>query len=202
MPTGYTAGILDGTTKDFHQFAKICSRAFMVHLRDEPIDSEYKKREVSDYHLKAIKEAEKMLKQADVLTDEELVIQEKNRLINDKKYHLESKEKDELNKIKMDSFLEKAKAYVPPTENHQGIAKFMIEQLEKTIDFDCNSTYHIDKLKTIDSEIESVKASILRAELKAKATKDIAYHTKEYEADVKRCEEHNKWYEDFIENLK
>lgn len=143
-----------------------------------------------------------MLKQADVLTDEELVIQEKNRLINDKKYHLESKEKDELNKIKMDSFLEKAKAYVPPTENHQGIADFMIEQLEKTINFDCNSTYHIDKLKTIDSKIENVKANILRAELKAKATKDIAYHTKEHEADVKRCEEHNKWYEDFIENLK
>lgn len=201
MPTGYTAGILDGTTKDFNQFAKHCSRAFIMHLRDEPMDSEYKKREVSDYHIKAIEKAKAELKQADSLSDEELIIQEKNRLIESKKYHLESKEKDELNKIKMDSFLEKAKQYVPPTENHQGIAKFMIEQLEKTIEFDCNSNYHIDELKTIDSKIEKVNADDIRSEMKVKATKDIAYHTKEHEADAKRCREHNKWYEDFIKNL-
>ena len=58
MPTGYTAGILDGTVKDFNEFAKKCSRAFMIHLRDEPFDSEYKKREPSDYHSKNLKEAE------------------------------------------------------------------------------------------------------------------------------------------------
>ncbi len=185
MPTGYTEGILDGTTKDFNQFAKHCSRAFITHLRDEPMDSEYKKREVSDYHIKAIKKAKAELKKADSLSDEELIIQEKNRLIESKKYHLESKEKDELNKVKMDSFLEKAKAYVPPTENHQGIAKFMIEQLEKTIDFDCNSNNHVDELKTIDSKIEKVNADDIRSEMKVKATKHIAYHTKEHEADVK-----------------
>ena len=201
MPTGYTAGILDGTTKDFNQFAKHCSRAYIMHLRDEPMDSEYKKREVSDYHTKAIEKAKTELKQADSLSDEELIIQEKNRLIESKKYHLESKEKDELNKIKMDSFLEKAKQYVPPTENHQGIAKFMIEQLEKTIEFDCNSNYHIDELITIDSKIEKVNADDIRSEMKVKATKDIAYHTKEHEADVKRCREHNQWYEDFIKSL-
>jgi len=202
MPTGYTEGILDGTTKDFNQFAKHCSRAFIMHLRDEPMDSEYKKREVSDYHIKAIEKAKAELKKADSLSDEELIIQEKNRLIESKKYHLDRKEKIKNDKIKLELFLGKAKSYIPPTEKHQGIADFMIEQLEKTIDFDCNSTYHIDKLKTIDSEIENVKASVIRAELKAKATKDIAYHTKEHKADVKRCEEHNKWYEDFIENLK
>lgn len=201
MPTGYTAGILDGTTKDFNQFAKHCSRAFIMHLRDEPMDSEYKKREVSDYHIKAIEKAKSELKQADSLSDEELIIQEKNRLIESKKYHLQSKEKDELNKVKINLFLEKAKAYVPPTENHQGIAKFMIEQLEKTIEFDCNSNYHIDELKTIDSKIEKVNAGDIRSEMKVKATKDIAYHTKEHESDVKRCREHNQWYEDFIKNL-
>lgn len=201
MPTFYTAGILDGTTKDFNQFAKHCSRAFIINLRDEPIDSEYKKREVSDYHIKAIEKAKAELKQADSLSDEELIIQEKNRLIESKKYHLESKEKDELNRIKMDSFLEKAKKYVPPTENHQGIADFMIKQLQETIVFDCDSNYHIDELKIIYSKIAKLNADDIRSEIKAKATKDISYHTKEHEADVKRCEEHNQWYEDFINNL-
>ena len=35
MPTGYTAGIIDGTTKDFKEYAKHCERAFMIHLREE-----------------------------------------------------------------------------------------------------------------------------------------------------------------------
>jgi len=201
MPTGYTAGILDGTTKDFKQFAKHCSRAFMVHLRGEPMNSEYKKREPSDYHLKAIEEAKNELRGIDILTDEQLIIQEKNRLIESKKYHLENKEKAESNKIKMDSFLEEAKKYVPPTDKHQGIATFMIEQLEKTIDFDLNSTYHIDKLKTIDAEIENVNADDIRSAIKEKSLKDISYHTNEHEADVKRCDEHNQWYKDFIKNL-
>ena len=201
MPTGYTAGILDGTTKDFNQFAKHCSRAYIMHLRDEPMDSEYKKREVSDYHIKEIEKAKAELKQADSLSDEELIIQEKNRLIDSKKYHLDREEKIKNDKIKLESFLEKAKSYIPPTEKHQGIADFMIEQIEKTIEFDCNSSYHIDELKTIDSKIEKVNADDIRSEMKVKATKDIAYHTKEHEADVKRCREHNQWYEDFIKNL-
>ena len=201
MSTGYTAGILDGTTKDFNDFAKLCSRAFMVHLRDEPMNSEYKKREVSNYRLKKIENAKNQLKEVDNLTDEELIVKEKNRLIESKKYHLYRNKEKVLDKIKINSFLEKAKSYVPPTENHQGIANFMIEQLEKTIEFDCDSAYHIAKLKTIDSEIANVKASIIRDEMKAKAIKDIACYIKEYEDDVKRCEDHNQWYEDFIKNL-
>ena len=201
MPTAYTAGILDGTTKDFKQFAKHCSRAFIVHLRDEPIDSEYKKREVSDYHIKEIEKAKAELKQADSLSDEELIIQEKNRLIDSKKYHLDRVEKIKNDKIKLESFLEKAKSYIPPTEKHQGIADFMIEQIEKTIDFDCSGTYHITALQEIDLEIKNLNAKDIRSKIKVKATKDIAYHTKEHEADVKRCREHNQWYEDFIKSL-
>lgn len=201
MPTGYTAGILDGSTKDFNEFAKQCSRAFMVHLRDESFNSEYKKREPSEYHTEAIKEAEEELKQAKLLTDEELIIQGKSKLIDSKKYHLEAKEKDDANKIKMELFLEKAKAYKPPTETHNGIAKFMVEQLEGTIDFDCNSSYHIDELKTIDGKIDNVNANDIRSEMIVSATKDIAYHTAENEKELKGCRESNKWYDDFINSL-
>ena len=36
MPTGYTAGILEGKIKTFPEFAKICMRAFgaAIHMRD------------------------------------------------------------------------------------------------------------------------------------------------------------------------
>ena len=201
MPTGYTSGILDGTTKDFNQFAKHCSRAFVMHLRDEPMDCEYKKREVSDYHIKVIEKAKAELKKADSLSDEELIIQEKNRLIESKKYHLDRKEKIKNDKIKLELFLGKAKAYIPPTEKHQGIADFMIEQLEKTIDFDCSGTYHITALQEIDLEIKNINVKDIISKIRVQADKDIAYHTREHEADIKRCEGHNQWYDDFINNL-
>jgi len=201
MPTGYTAGILDGTTKDFNQFAKHCSRAFIMHLRDEPMDSEYKKREVSDYHIKAIEKAKEELKQADSLLDEELIIKEKNRLIDSKKYYLDREVKIKTDKIKLESFLKKAKAYIPPTDKHQGIADFMIEQIKKTIDVDCSGTYHVTTLQEIYLEIKNINAKDIRSKIRAQADKDIAYHTKEHEADIKRCDEHNQWYEDFINNL-
>ena len=202
MPTGYTAGILDGTTKNFKQFAKQCSRAFIVHLRDNPIDSEYKERKPSDYHLKEIEEAKEKLKEVEFLTDEEIVTQRKGELIDSKKYHIKGEQKQKDDKKKMELFLSEAKAYVPPTETHKGIGSFMIEQLEKTIDFDCSGTYHTDALKTIDSDIKNVNAIELRAEMKAEALRNIGRHTKEYNEDLRRSEEHNKWYNDFIESLK
>ena len=201
MPTGYTAGILNGTTKNFKQFAKQCSRAFTIHLREEQMDSEYKEREPSDYHLKELKKAKEKLKEVELLTDEEIVTQRKSELIDSKKYHIKMEQKQKADKKKMELFLSDAKAYAPPTENHKGIGSFMIEQLEKTIDFDCNGTYHTNALKTIDSDIKNVTAIELRDEMKNDALKDIDRHTKEYSEDLKRCEEHNKWYKDFIESL-
>lgn len=201
MPTGYTAGILDGTTKDFKQFAKTCSRAFLIHLRDEPFDSEYKKRTPSDYHLNAIKTAKETLKDISVLKDDEIIAQEKSRLLDERKRHKSEKLKDEENKVKMNLFLKKAKAYIPPTENHKGVAKFMVEQLEKTIDFDCNSDYHTEYIDKIGNQLENVKADDIRSDLRVQATKDIAYHTKEHEAELKRCREFNQWYDDFVNSL-
>ena len=43
MPTGYTAGIADGTITNFEQYALRCIRAFgaTMHLRDESLEHEY-----------------------------------------------------------------------------------------------------------------------------------------------------------------
>ena len=46
MPTGYTAGIIDGKTETFQDFAKQCMRAFgvTIHMRDENMDKGYELR--------------------------------------------------------------------------------------------------------------------------------------------------------------
>ena len=202
MPTGYTAGILDGTTKTFNDYAKICSRAFMIHLRDESMGSEYKKSEVSTYHSERIEEAEDDIARLATITDEELIEQEKIKLIDSKKYHLDAIEKARVDEIKLNEFLEKAKAYVPPTLAHDGIATFMVSQLKDTIKHDCGGSYHENELKSIDKKIKNLDATELRNEIKTQAAKDIIYHTKENTAAVNRVDDNNKWYEDFINSLK
>lgn len=49
MATGYTCGIVDGTTKTFKEFAFKCIRAFgaAAHMRDEPISKPFKLQTVS-----------------------------------------------------------------------------------------------------------------------------------------------------------
>ena len=201
MPTGYTAGIIDGTTKDFKEYAKHCERAFTIHLRDEPFDSEYKPRTPSDYHTKAITKAKETLKEIEILEDTTIIECERLRLLDSLKYHKEGIEKDKQTKSKLDKFLLEAKAFKAPTETHKGIAEFMVTQIEETIKFDCNNSYHKDELENVEKQLLSIDADNVRWDLKTQATKDFAYHTKEHEAELKRCRESNKWQEDFINAL-
>ena len=201
MPTGYTARIIDGTTKDFKEYAKQCERAFLIHMRDEPFDSEYKPRTPSDYHTKAITKAKETLKEIEVLEDATIIERERLRLLDSLKYHKEGIKKAKQTKTKLDKFLLEAKAFKAPTETHKGIAEFMVTQIEETIKFDCNSTYHKDELERVEKELLNIDADNVRGDLKTQATKDFAYHTKEHEAELKRCRESNKWHEDFINAL-
>ena len=201
MPTEYTAGILDGKTKDFKQFAKICSKAFLIHLREEPFDDEYKERVPTDYHTKAIAEAKQTLKDVEKLKDIDIIKNEKERLLKEIEYSKKQKVKKEENYFKMKSFLQKARNYEPPTEKHTGIAEFMIEQLTKTIDFDCKGYFYTEQIEKQKQQLKKINADDIRSDLKIQATKDIAYHTKKNEEEHKRCRETNKWYRDFIESL-
>lgn len=203
MPTGYTAGILDGDIKDFKQFAKLCIRNFgaTIHMRDDPMYAEYVPREPSDYHLKAIKEANKLLSDSQSLSDNEIVSIRRAELLKDKMYHQEAISKEEKNADKLQEFLKDARAYVPPTEQHKGIKDFMIEQLTSTISFDCNTSYHAEKLVSIEKELETLDAKSIRISMLEKAAKDLRYHQDEYDKDVKRCQESNEWVMKFLNSL-
>ncbi len=82
MPTGYTAEILDGKITTFPQFAKQCMRAFgaTIHMRDDDMDAEFTPRTPSDYYAKEIKKANQVIKEAELLTDEEIIDARKKEL--------------------------------------------------------------------------------------------------------------------------
>jgi len=69
MPTGYTAGIINGETETFQDFAKDCMRAFgaTMHMRDDDMDKDYVPRTPSDYHTKQIQSSEDNLKNGPII---------------------------------------------------------------------------------------------------------------------------------------
>lgn len=203
MPTGYTAGILDGEIKDFKQFARLCMRNFgaTIHMRDDSLSDEYVPRTPSDYHPKAIKEANKLLSDSQSMSDSEVMSLRKDELLKNKEYHLGAISKAIKNTETLTKFLEEARNYTPPTDQHTGVKTFMIEQLNSTISFDCNTSYYSEKLLAIEKELESLNPKSIRLSMLEKATKDLRYHQDEYDKEVKLCEEANTWVQKFIDSL-
>lgn len=203
MPTGYTAGILDGKITTFPQFAKQCMRAFgaTIHMRDDDMDADFQERTPSDYHANEIAKAKQSLNDAEVLSDEVIIANRTSELEESKQYHINSIEKAKIDTKNMNAILKEVNAWQPPTSEHTEIKGFMVDQIVKTIDFDCKTEYHDKGLKKVELELRTLNANGIRKEMIIKANKDLKYHTEEYNKEVERCEKSNKWVSELIHSL-
>lgn len=203
MPTGYTAGILDGKITTFPQFAKLCMRAFgaTIHMRDEDMDAKITPRVPSDYYLDEIEQAKQLLKDAYNLSDEDIIKRKEEELEESKEYHLKAIEKAIIDLKNMNNILKDVKKWQPPTSEHTGIKDFMISQIEETIEWDCKTKYHSEALEKIELELSTIDASEIRKAMIKQAEKDFDYSTKNYNEELERCNGSNKWVADFLESL-
>jgi hypothetical protein len=203
MPTGYTAGILDGKITTFPQFAKVCLIAFgaAIHLRDEDMHSELTKITPSDYYATEIEKAKQLLKNAETLSDKLIVQNKKLELEKSKEYHLKAIEKSKVDVKNLNDILKEIYQWSPPTDEHTGIKDFMIDQIKQTIDFDCKTKYHEDNISKIQLELLILNPSEIRKSMIEKGKKDFEYNTKNYNKDVLRCDNSNQWISDFISSL-
>jgi hypothetical protein len=194
MPTGYTADIEKGIS--FPQFAMSCARAFgaLVEMREEPYDAVIPEEfQPSDYHINALKNAEQELNDIgccsiDFATKNSQ--KEYDKEVEDNKRYRNNKR---LLKEKYIKMLKEVNDWNPPSEEHEGLKKFMIDQIKGSIDFDC-SEYPQQKpiLLTGKQWIDKQKKQIL---------KDIEYHSKEYKEECDRVAGRNKWIKQLRESL-
>ncbi len=96
------------------------------------------------------------------------------------------KNKDLLTKY--DSMLSDVYAWTPPTEDHNGLKTFMIDQIKESIRFDCSIEYYIEK--QLISPLSGIE---WREQEKLKAIHNIQYHEKEYALEVQRCTDRTNW---------
>lgn len=196
MPTGYTADINDGIT--FQTFAMNCARAFgaCVELRDEPAGGDRipDAFQPSDYHLKALEKARASLSELEAMTPADL-----ERMASNDYDEAETRRVMRLKEIgeqraAYEAMLLKVNQWTPPTDEHQGLKDFMVEQITKSIDFDCSTSYHETPTVRVDG---ASWAAARRQSLQ----RDVAYHTRQHAEEVERAASRTKWVADLRKSL-
>ena len=195
MPTGYTADVADGKVTDLLTFALQCGRAFgaCIEQRDESGNAPPRRREVSDYHAKALKEAKNRLvalKHVGAATaDREAAAAFAERTKESARYEAQRLEK----KARYEAMIAKVSAWTPPTKDHNEMKQFMLNQLQESIRFDCSGLGL--------SAPERMNGKEWLAKAIASAQRDVEYHEKEYAREVKSVEEANQWIDALYRSL-
>jgi hypothetical protein len=204
MPTGYTAGIVDGRTRTFRQFAMLCMRAFgaCIHLRDTNLSTKYTPAKVDRYHLNEIAVIEHSLAKLKKMSDQTLIKREKQLLQEEIDRYTKSIENTKKVVKRLLAMKKKVQDWTPPTSQHTEFKKFMLKQLNLTIDFDGRTSYAVAELQRLNFQIANLDPVAIRKAKEEQFKKDLKYHTKEYEEEVKRVAGRNKWVQDLLNSIK
>lgn len=196
MPTGYTAAISEGIT--FNDFIMRCARGMgaLIMMRDEPFDAPIPERfEPSDYHATKQAAAEAAMKRLREMSDEEAGSEARQDFERACAANVEAIEKNERLRDQYETMLAQVKAWNPPTADHHGLKKFMIEQITGSIDFDCDTSYYRQNAH------ERLSATAWREAKLAEAQRDYDYHSAEHRKEVERTESRNQWLKLLRESL-
>lgn len=204
MPTGYTAGIMDGDIKTFGEFAKKCMRAFgaTIHMREESLDVEYRPRTPDSFYYESLERAKKNVADLDNLPDAHFVELEyeeiKSEISRMTRKIMEIKEA----KARLELILSDAEKWTPPTKEHEAFKEFMISQLTSTIDRDCSVEYYEEGLEEYYKRLDSpIDVELVKERLRGSYEYNIEYRQKSLDDEIERCKESNDWAEKLLKSI-
>ena len=194
MATGYTHPVKDGEVTDFAEFALQCSRAMgaAIMQRDEHPSVKLKTREPSEHYAERVREARATLDEYLSRTDKDW----QDAAAENLQERIETWEQRKVdNKVTFDRYtamLQKVRAWEPPTEEHEGLKKFMIEQLEDSIRWDVHDVGPEPVLEDWrdfrEKTIEHQSSWYLKT-------------LRQQQEDVERVASQNEWVEKLYESL-
>lgn len=196
MPTSYTQKLMDkGQT--FEEFTLTCARAFgaCIMMREDDLDKPIPEFEPqNEYNTKELNKAKKLLEKFDVMSiDEQCEYGKKEKEKQIKKdqewFDRESKENRRL--LKME---EEVKRWTPPTPDHTGLKKFMLEQIKISKN---NVRYIMAEIKRFGK----ISNQQYFNDIYDNVIDDIKYHNEEIEKEIKRTNDRNKWVKALKESL-
>lgn len=191
MTTGYTQSVEEAKITTLKDFVLLCSRAFGARIteRDSKLTTDWKPYKAdTSYHEKSLKAAKAKLEE---------VQRTKGWAILTRKYNenaLASWKKAQAENVKttarLQAMLEQVEGWEPPSEDHKGLKKFMVEQLTSSID-------HVyDSPKPAKLTASAFKAATLKS-----ARWEVDYHTKGMAEEIQRTNERNLWMERLLRSI-
>lgn len=186
MPTGYTAGVADGTVNDLRTFALTCARGMgaLIMMRDLPIDTPLPERfEPSDYSRKELDKAVDHLKSLKAMTTEQIAAGAAAWNAENDAYKLKKVRENQEARERYDRLIAETEAWQGAPE---GLKEFMLSQLRESRDFDTND----EPLRHCEPSRSPVE---WWAEECRKAAWNIEYHSKQEADEGRRTDARNAW---------
>lgn len=198
MPTGYTADIVNDIS--FEDYILSCARAFgaCMHQRDDSAKDKPRLQSFDDNaYEELILAAEAELGAIRTMTREQR--EQYGQELKDENIATAQKYFNDrvLLKNKYDAMMVKVQAWRSPTADHDNLKKFMFDQINDSIRYDCDTSYYLNEL-TKASMANPLK---LVDEKAAEYERTIARYEEHWAKDKKRVEESNRWISTLYDSL-
>ncbi len=187
MPTGYTQKLME-TGESFEAFCLRCARAFgaCVMMRDDDMEEPIREFKPSDFHLKAGRAAKIKLAKLKRMTKRQQIaygVREKAKAI--KMYRKIMADEEAQNK-RLSGMRVAVERWTAPTAEHDGLKKFMLEQIDRCVHDHAYYQGRIDEVIAKDAES-------YYAEAVERTASDVTYSAKEYAEECERTRKRNEW---------
>lgn len=144
MPTGYTYKVSEDKDYMFEDFIWDCARAFgaLMHMRDDNQDAKIVMPEQTSYYQDSVEQHTKelaRLKKLSMADAKKEMIAEFDAQYKRAKEGIEA---GNATRQRYEKMLSKVSAWRPPTSEHEDLKRFMLEQLNSSIQFDCHGDYY------------------------------------------------------------
>jgi hypothetical protein len=180
--------LYEGEPQTFADFAMECARAFgaLATMRDDPTEAEVPDVfEPSPYYEENVTKAEARLRELEGWTLDQWREFETSRVAEETELHRKHSVEEGERRVRYEAMLAQAQAWVPPTDEHDGLREFMVDQIKSSIEFDCGDGSYPDPFErpvgvVRDTEIMHAKATLLRA----RGSRD---------DEIERCRTRTEW---------
>jgi len=200
MPTGYTAPLHDGQDLTFAQFVLRCSRAMgaAIMQRDESIDVEIQLRTVDDHYQANIDKARAELDTAESRSQDEWLALQEKEIVEATAAREKTIAETAAMRQRYLGMLRAVEQWTPPTGEHFGLKRFMVEQLQESLRFDCG--WPINNGWAPDVPVR-VDAAEYKARGISRLTKGLNYATEALTEEYARVRGQNAWVKALRDSL-
>lgn len=189
MPTGYTAGVQDGTITELSEYAMACARMFgaCITMRDDPPGSEIPEFYPYPWHDEKLRESQKQLAELQGLSRDECANRSRQEYEQEKLRRERELAVADQHRRRYEAMLSKVRAFAAPSDDHKELAEFMEKQLIDSIDFDCSS------VGKYWEPLEQMDADAWKAKQIESLQRNIKYRKRNRDEEIERVRERNQW---------